>query len=53
MSSMFRRSGRQLGRLDPVADAPFKEGTDQNVKQIGLLFDAWCKATKPSDQGVN
>ncbi len=25
MSSMFRRSGRAIGRLDPVEDAPFKE----------------------------
>ena len=25
MSSMFRRSGRQIGRLDPVEDAPFKD----------------------------
>ena len=25
MSSMFRRSGRQINRLDPVADAPFKD----------------------------
>ena len=25
MSSMFRRSGRAINRLDPVADAPFKD----------------------------
>ena len=25
MSSMLRRSGRKIGRLDPVEDAPFKE----------------------------
>jgi putative spermidine/putrescine transport system permease protein len=25
MSSMFRRSGRAIGRLDPVEDAPFKD----------------------------
>ena len=25
MSSMFRRSGRQIRKLDPVADAPFKD----------------------------
>ncbi len=34
MSSMFRRSGRAIRKLDPVADAPFKD------KLIGI-HDGW------------
>ncbi|MEM9126319.1 MAG: ABC transporter permease, partial [Pseudomonadota bacterium] len=34
MSSMFRRSGRKLGRMDPVADAPFKD-------QVIEIHEGW------------
>lgn len=34
MSSMFRRSGRKMGKLDPVEDAPFKE-------KIIDIHDGW------------
>ncbi len=36
MSSMFRRSGRQIARMDPVADAPFKD-------KLIDIHDGWGK----------